>query len=318
MSSLAGVTTGLGSMPGEDSLSAARWISDLWSLPHLPELPQRGPWTGMIGRAASVLVDLPVDLQPRGWRLVDRPGQDLRRAQKFLSSDVDALEESLVGYQGPIKIQTAGPWTLIANLFTQKERPVLIDSSACNDVAQSLAVGIREQIARMRAFDGITEVFVQVDEPSLVGVLSGAGGTLLSAPRIPERVEVELLWSHLVDAIHAEGAKAVLHMCAPNPPLDMAQRFDALSVPVGIGAEVIAPWLDEGKVLWLGVIPAIEGALPAVGSTIEKVKSLMGDAGFAQRMDLLSITAECGFATAGVGYIKDASKHCKDVLQELQ
>lgn len=313
-----GMTTGLGSMPGDDPLSSARWVSDLWTLPHLPELPGRGPWTAMIGRAASILVDLPVDLQPRGWRLVDRPGQDLRRAQKFLASDIDALEECLAGYQGAVKIQTAGPWTLIANLNTQKDRPVLIDSSACRDLAQSLAAGVIEQIARMQSFEGVNHVVVQVDEPSIVGVLSGAGGTLLSAPRVPERSEVEMLWEHLVDAIHTAGASAALHICAPNAPLEMATAFDALSLPLSISADAIAPWLDRGKALWLGVVPATEQPLPSVGASVSKVKSLMADAGFAQRMELLSITAECGFASASVGYIKEVSKHCKDVLGELQ
>lgn len=312
------MTTGLGSMPGDDPLSSARWGSDLWTLPHLPELPGRGPWTAMIGRASSILVDLPVDLQPRGWRLVDRPGQDLRRAQKFLASDVDAFEESLAGYQGAVKIQIAGPWTLIANLITQKDRPVLIDSSACRDVAQSLAAGVIEQVTRIKTFEGINEVVVQVDEPSIVGVLSGAGGTLLSAPRIPERSEIEMVWEHLVDAIHTAGASTTLHICAPQPPLEMASAFDALSLPISTSAELLAPWLDRGKTVWIGTVPAVEQALPSVSASVSRVRSLMSDAGFGQRMDLVSITPECGFASASVGYIKEVSRHCKDVLGELQ
>lgn len=311
------MTTGIGSMPGDDTLSAARWVSDLWSLPHLPEMPGRGPWTAMIGRTSSLLIDLPVDLQPRGWRLVDRPGQDLRRAQRFLAGDVDALEEALVGYQGPVKIQVAGPWTMIANLFTQKDRPVLIDSSACRDLAQSLAAGLGEQIARMSAIEGITHVIVQIDEPSISGVLNGAGGTLLSAPRVPEESEVQMLWQFLIDAVHDAGGVAMLHTCADQPPLSLASAFDALSTPITIGAEAIAPWLDQDKSLILGVIPSVDTALPSVATTVSAVKSLMADAGFADRMDLLSFTAECGFPAASVGYIKEASKHCKQVLQEF-
>lgn len=312
------VTTGIGSMPGEDSLSSARWVSDLWSLPHLPELPARGPWTAMLGRAASMLVDLPVDLQPRGWRLVDRPGQDLRRAQRFLASDIDAFEEALVGYRGPVKFQVAGPWTLIANLFTQKDRPVLIDASACRDVAQSLAAGVMEQISRLKAMEGVDHVVVQVDEPSIAGVLSGAGGTLLSAPRVPDRVEIESLWQHLIDAIHGESATAGLHICATHPPLEMATGFDLLSLPIAIGPEPIAPWLDAGKSIWFGVVPSQESTLPSVPTTVSAVKSLMADAGFIDRMDLISATAECGFPASGVNYIKEVSKHCKQVLEELQ
>lgn len=272
----------------------------------------------MIGRTASVLIDLPVDLQPRGWRLVDRPGQDLRRAQRFLASDIDTFEEALVGYQGAVKIQVAGPWTVIANLFTQKDRPVLIDESACRDLAQSLAAGLGEQIARMKAIEGVSQVVVQIDEPSISGVLKGAGGTLLSAPRIPESHEIESLWQFLLSSIHDTGGLAVFHTCANQPPLELIRSFDGLSVPQSIGAEALAPWLDAGKALWLGVLPSVEAPMPSVATTVSAVKSLMSDAGFADRIDLLSFTAECGFPNSSVGYIKEVSKHCKQVLQEFQ
>lgn len=312
------LTTGIGSMPGDDPLSSARWVSDLWNLPHLPELPTRGPWTGMIGRAASILVDLPVDLQPRGWRLVDRIGQDLRRAQRFLTSDIDAFEEALTGFEGAIKFQVAGPWTLISQLITQRDRQVLTDTSACRDVTQSLAAGISEQIRRMRAIDGVNEVIVQIDEPSISGVLAGVGGTLLSAPRVPDVHEVQNHWQTVVDEIHRSQGQAVLHICAPKPPLEMAHAFDAVSIPLSTDVESISPWLDAEKPLWLGVVQSVESQLPSVASTADRVRTLMKDAGFSERLDLLSITPECGFPEASVGYIKEVSKHCSNVLEELQ
>ena len=57
-------------------------LGELPDLPHLPELPAAVPGADLIGRGAALLVDLPVDLQPSGWRLVDRPGRDLRRAPR--------------------------------------------------------------------------------------------------------------------------------------------------------------------------------------------------------------------------------------------
>ena len=61
-------------------------------LPHLPELPGRGPGADLVGRTAALLVDLHVDMQPSGWRLVDRPGMDERRARAYLGEDLDELE----------------------------------------------------------------------------------------------------------------------------------------------------------------------------------------------------------------------------------
>src|ERR1700735_1456103 len=106
--------TGAGSMPGTDPLAAARTVFDeLPDLPHLAELPGRGPGADVTGRAAALLVDLPMELAgPRGWRIAERPGRDMRRARSLLSSDLDALEEVLDGDEGPFKIQLAGAWTL--------------------------------------------------------------------------------------------------------------------------------------------------------------------------------------------------------------
>ena len=78
-----GWATGVGSLPGTDPREAAAVVAgELPDLPHLPELPGRGPGADMVGRtAARCCVDLHVDLQPSGWRLVDRPGMDERRAR---------------------------------------------------------------------------------------------------------------------------------------------------------------------------------------------------------------------------------------------
>ena len=74
----AGWATGVGSLPGTDPREAAAVVvGELPDLPHLPELPGRGPGADMVGRTAGVLLDLHVDLQPSGWRLVDRPGAAL-------------------------------------------------------------------------------------------------------------------------------------------------------------------------------------------------------------------------------------------------
>ena len=58
--------TGIGSLPGEDMDAALALVfTELPDLPHLPELPARGPGADMIGRTASALVDLHVDLRRR-------------------------------------------------------------------------------------------------------------------------------------------------------------------------------------------------------------------------------------------------------------
>src|ERR1700722_13847054 len=91
-----GTATGVGSMPGENPLEAARVVAgELPDFPYLAELPGRGPGADITGRAAGLLVDIPVELAgPRGWRIAERPGIDLRRARSLLSTDLDAMEEA--------------------------------------------------------------------------------------------------------------------------------------------------------------------------------------------------------------------------------
>ncbi len=57
-------------MPGTDPLDTMRLIADeLPDLPFLAELPGRGPGADLTGRTAAMLVELPAETTPRGWRL---------------------------------------------------------------------------------------------------------------------------------------------------------------------------------------------------------------------------------------------------------
>src|SRR4051794_10769960 len=127
----AATATGIGSLPGTDMAEALRVVfGELPDLPHQPELPARGPGADMIGRAAALLVDLAVDLQPSGWRLVDRPGIDLRRSRDMVDRDLDDLLEVAGHYHGLFKIQITGPWSLAATVETTRGHKVVTDVGA--------------------------------------------------------------------------------------------------------------------------------------------------------------------------------------------
>ena len=104
-----GSGTGTGSLPGTDPAAAVRIVVDeLPDFPFLPELPNRGPGADLIGRTAALLIDIPVETVPTGWRIAERPGRIMRAAQSMLSSDLDIMEEQLAGYEGPLKVSLAG------------------------------------------------------------------------------------------------------------------------------------------------------------------------------------------------------------------
>ena len=154
-------------MPGTNPAEAMRVVAgELPDFPHLPELPDRGPGADLTGRTAALLVEIPVEVTPRGWRLAERPGRDLARARTMLSSDLDVMEEVLDGFRGPLKIQLCGPWTLAATLELPRTLNVAIaDPGAVADLTASLAEGAAAHVAEVAKRVPGARLVVQFDEP---------------------------------------------------------------------------------------------------------------------------------------------------------
>ena len=127
----------------------------------------------MIGRTLGVIGELGFDLQPAGWRLTDAPGVDHRRARSLLAQDLDTFEELTQGYEGELKLQLTGPWTLAARSRSRAATRCSSDVGARRELAQALAEGARDHLADVqRRVPGAT-LLLQVDEPSLPAVMAG-------------------------------------------------------------------------------------------------------------------------------------------------
>lgn len=274
--------TGIGSWPGgdEDVEAAQREVREvllgvpegLAGLPFLPELSRRGPGADMIGRSAALLVDLPVDLEPHGWRLAASAGLATARAESFWRQDLDLLAMTYLAYEGPLKIQVTGPWTLAASLWLPGGERVLDDPGATRDVAASLVEGGRAHVARVREIVPGARVVLQVDEPSLTQVLAGRvpSASGLRTLRAPDRAVVADVLREVVaagrDAVAGEGkgdaTRVVVHSCASRAPIGMlvASGADAVSLDArgldGAGWEAVAEAVDSGVRLWAGGIDA--------------------------------------------------------------
>src|SRR5437763_7038910 len=170
-----GTATAIGSMPGEDPLEAARVVAgELPELMPWPELPARGVGADMLGRTAGLLVDLPVEVVPSGYRVTARPGHDYRRAADLMERDLDALEEAVErGGTRPdrVKVQLVGPWTLTASVELARGHRVLTDPGALREFTESLAEGLAAHVAAVTRRTG-SPVIVQLDEPTLPAVLA--------------------------------------------------------------------------------------------------------------------------------------------------
>jgi hypothetical protein len=193
--------------------------AELPDFPHLAELPARGPGADMIGRTAALLIDIPVDTTPRGWRLSpERPGKDLRRARSMLSSDLDAMQEVLDGYTGLLKVQVAGPWTLAATLEQPHSlKPALADPGAVADLAVSLAEGTAAHVAEVtKRVPGAT-IVVQVDDAALLSALDGSVPTP-SGLSLVRAVDEEIVRDRLRTVLTATPAYTVVHCCSDSVP----------------------------------------------------------------------------------------------------
>jgi methionine synthase II (cobalamin-independent) len=319
-----GPATGIGSLPGTDPAEALRVVlGELPGFPHLPELPDRGPGADLVGRSAALLVDLFVDLTPAGWRLVPRPGMDLRRAHEFLARDLDAVSDVADGYQGLLKVQAAGPWTLASALERTRGDRAVVDPGARRDLAQSLAEGLAAHVAALSARVPGARVVVQLDEPSLPAVLQGGLPTISGFGKLPA-VEDHVVEQELAAVVAAVPHPVVVHCCALRAPIGLlrAAGADAVSVDVGLvqDLDAVGSAVEGGTHLLLGVVPGTDAPLPAPKATASRVSALWNELGFP--VDGLpaavTLTPACGLAGATPRYARAAMAHVREAAKYLQ
>jgi methionine synthase II (cobalamin-independent) len=319
-----GAFTGVGSFPGEDPAEALRVVlGESPDLPHLPELPARGPGADIIARTAGLLVDLAVGLQPSGWRFADHPGRDTSRARGYLAEDLDTLEELAGDIDGPIKIQVAGPWTLAASIETRSGEKALADAGAVRDLASSLAEGVSAHVRDVARRLPRATVLLQVDEPSLAGVLHGTVPTASGFSRI-RSVEPPLAEDLLRRVIEAADAFPIVHSCAPRTPYGLLRAAGAKAVSIDAklirDEDAIGEAVEAGTGFLMGVIPGTDTTLPAPARSIAPVRELWRRLGFSPRSlaESVVLTPACGLSGATPSYARNALRHCREAAKILR
>ncbi|MCC2309846.1 hypothetical protein LJN52_14555 [Cellulomonas sp. zg-Y338] len=264
--------TGSGPWPGDDVLEAqtvvvgdlAETPAGVTGMPFAVRLPQRGPWGGPTGSAAVLLADLPTELGPHGWKLADRPGGDLARAQALRREDLDALAVAAHGYAGPLVVPVTGPLTLAARLYLARGDRVLADRGALDELAWSLAAGVAEHLADVRRLVPGAEPVVLLHEPLLAQAVAGvlpsfSGYSALRA--VPAPVATELL-GVVVRGARPGAGQVVVHGGAAWTTLRPIVGSGADGVALALAAlderawEAVAGAVEDGASLW-GELPPL-------------------------------------------------------------
>lgn len=318
-------------MPGTDPLEAANVVvGELPDLPYLAELPARGLGADIIGRTAALLVDLPIELVPSGYRTAARPGHEHRRAVDLIKRDIDALEEAVerAGVRPPvIKVQAAGPWTLTAGIELARGHRVLTDHGALREFADSLSEGLAVHAAEVsRRLE--TPVVVQLDEPSLPTVLAGALSTPSGYGMVPAVAEPDAreVLAGVIKAVgEATNQPVIVHCCAPRPPVGLfrAAGADALAIdatllegiPASLSDQLGEAW-DAGITLLLGLVPGTTPARPpTLAEAAKPALELVDRLGFPRSLlaERAIPTPTCGLAGADSTWARRALSLIRDV-----
>jgi methionine synthase II (cobalamin-independent) len=314
-------------MPGTDPAQACALVMDeLPEFPYLPELPDRGVGADLVGRTASLLVGLPVETTPRGWKFAARPGRDQRRAAGLLSFDLDAAQEAAEGYSGPFKIAVCGPLTLAAQIeLSRSLNPALADPGALADLTASLAEGIAAHVLGVRERIPGATVVVQFDEPELPAVLAGRVPTAsgLGTVRALDQIVAS---AALRSVLAATTTFTVVHCCAAEFPFLLMKDVGTGAVSFDLGLlrrpdiDALAEIAEAGLGLLVGAWSTTDGGRAApktprdTASAVVKMwrRTALDPAALAEQAVL---TPACGLAGLSPAAARAALAHCRDAAR---
>lgn len=326
--------TGVGSMPGTSVREATAIIAgELPGFLHLAELPDRGPGADIIGRTggllASVSTGMSLETTPDGWRITAGLGRDMRRAVSFLGEDLDALEESAIGYDGPVKVQLAGPWTLAASIELVSGERALRDPAAAWDIAQALGEAVAGQVADLRRrLPTASAILVQLDEPGLPAVLAGHIGTAsgLSSYRAVDPQTAERALGHVLARVADAGAVPGVHCCAADPHVPLLRSSGAQFVGIDLSRvgsaidEDLGLALEAGTGLLAGVVPSTGAGHLSDTAASSSLRDLLHRLGMEEDRWLarVAVTPTCGLAGASPDWTRTALAACRAVGRVLR
>lgn len=170
------------------------------------------------------------------------------------------LEKQMeVGSSRPkaLKGQVTGPITFCTSLADQDRRAIFYNDALRDAAIKHLALKAAWQVRRLKQFN--LPVIIFIDEPALAGFGSS---DLISI----SREDIGACLSEVIDAIHAEGGLAGIHVCANtdwslvlDSGVDIV-NFDAYAYfdRFLLYPDAIVRFINKGKILALGIVPTLK------------------------------------------------------------
>jgi methionine synthase II (cobalamin-independent) len=318
----------IGSLPLKDHEEAAALV---WR--YTPEIPL---WAQLPARAGEGMMDqftggLPGWVRRDGKAFVDSdaPGfpeamlrfyEDLLAAQGAADADIPrfALNAdtargffTLVAHlerapQKPLALkgQITGPFTLTTGIRDGRGRAIIYEDQLRDAAVKLIALKAGWQARRLAAFG--RPVIISIDEPALTGFGSSEFISI-------SRGDVAAGLGEVVDAVHAAGGLAAVHVCANTDwSILLGSSIDIVSFDAYayferfiLYREELKRFLDSGRLLAWGIVPTLspedlaressETLAALLASQVEQVMAL----GYARQTLIAQslITPACGMGS---------------------
>jgi methionine synthase II (cobalamin-independent) len=168
-------------------------------------------------------------------------------------------------------------------------------------------------------------VILQVDEPSLPGVLAARVPTASGFATL-RAVQPGIARDALALVVDAAGGPVVVHCCARDVPLALIHSAGATAVAVDLGVygrtaadlDALGESIEAGLGLWAGVVPSTDTDLSGPGDTVSAVRTLWRQLGFApERLAQVVLTPACGLAGASPAYARAAQQRLRSAARTL-
>jgi methionine synthase II (cobalamin-independent) len=155
-----------------------------------------------------------------------------------------------------VKGQITGPVTIGTGTPDQDGKAVFYNEQVRDAVVKQLAMGARWQVRELSRFN--SPVIMFFDEPALTGFGSSAFISISAE-------EIAACFDEVIDAVHAEGGLAGIHVCA-NAQWDLLLdssvdiiSFDAYAYfdRFVLYEDQVKKFVEKGGILALGIVPTL-------------------------------------------------------------